>query len=265
MEAILLSTKVASESLSKTADSDSLLAVIFNTIPDARRVNYKSDGAVKLLSKIEEHFTRMGIPYLLSIYEVFLRDIVELLHANDHKPLHMEPVDDKNKISLEIGHEYIAESCNSNFDSIYLSLFHLVRQIRNRIIHQAGTSGSNLENKNIPKEARQLWEGMSHSSLVKLNKDGRLLLGSGELRASLAIVNHLARDVNGMVISILSRENKTELVVDDFLKTHSIDQLKLPQILRLLKEYNYGTYRSFTLSESELNEVLNAKINKSKV
>jgi hypothetical protein len=222
--ALLVGARLGEHALkSSAADPDALLPALFGRIESINRLNRTPADAAELLAGAETHLAYMALPYALAVHHVFIIDALRMLREDGHDDptsnYEIPAQSDLAKLPLETAHEYMSERCAKPLDSQLLELFHLLRRLRNRVIHAGGTAGSHLiaDYKKLPKQTRADWERLAGRSLgADVSGEGRLELREGELVAALAIPHFIAQEVNYLLMRTLSREFWAHVAVDDY-------------------------------------------------
>jgi len=201
MIALLIGSRLSSITIHGLDLSEGeLLKAYFNEInlQGHERFNLTSSEALRVLSDAENHLAYMAIPYTLSIYERFVRDVIKILKASECDSIKLMRDDEIRDLKLDKMHAIIFTELKIRFDPIDDGLFNVIRQIRNRIMHSGGTSGSHVisEYKNMKKEYKAEWERLAGRPLTSALKDGRFVFNDGELFATLAICQRLVNQIN---------------------------------------------------------------------
>jgi hypothetical protein len=260
MMALLIGARLGEHALRTSAASpDVRLPALFGQIEGIHRVNRTAGDAATLLAGAEQHLAYMAIPYALSVHGAFIARAAEMLRDDGRDEASQQHQfarqADLAKLSLENAHEYVAERCLGRaLDADLLSLFHMCRRVRNRIVHFGGAAGSRLasEYRNLSQDARDSWENLAGRSLPAAVVRGRLELGEGELVVVLAISRHLGQEVNGLLARTLSREYWAKLAVCDYRESHPERFGQRNRRARRLLGHADRLYRPLALTAEEL-------------
>jgi hypothetical protein len=221
MMALMIGARLGQHSLSTSpASCDALLPQLYGGIPGIERVNRTAADAADLLGTSEQHLASMGIPYALSTHGAFVGSVIEMLREDGKDPSNGEweipwsP--DPYTLDLALVNEYFEERAGNSLPAPLLSLFHLSRKIRNRIIHGAGTPGSHLlsDYRQLPLDVRERWEAISGRPLTV--ESSKLRLGEGELIAVLAFSRGLAHSINEALEGALGRNRWAAIMIADY-------------------------------------------------
>ena len=259
MMALLIGARLGEHALSTSAaDPDALLPSLFGQIPGIARLNRTAGDAAGLLAEAEVHLASMAIPYTLAVHGAFLAAAAQMVRdaGLDQRDAAFEVkrCGDLHKLPLDTGHEYIAERCRGQTNPALLSLFHIARQLRNRIIHSNRTPGSRLlqEFRTLQPAARESWEGLAGRPLTAAVASGRLEPKEGELVAVLAVSRHLVQDINTLLARKLSREYWARVAVADYRALHPQRFGERARRLRRLQGHAASFYAHLGLTEDEL-------------
>lgn len=212
---LVVAAGLGQERLSGAQDA-TLLASAFPSLPHVQRMNQSVGNVRRLLADADFTISQIAIPYIFSVYGVFLADAVGLLQGMGIEEDGHEPDD----THLPVLHERFENATEKLLPTRELALFDLIRTVRNRIAHQAGTPGSKLGSRwrNLPAAAREEWLRLAGRPITDLLEgSGKSMdLGLGELFATLAVTHRLAHRVNAGLAESLDGEAWAELVVDDY-------------------------------------------------
>lgn len=249
MMVLLVSSRLSSHSLSLHSGSTVQLPELFPRVPDIKRMNRTPDAVINLISHTERDLTYMAIPYVLSIHQTLIADCLRLLQKAEAHQDNREP----GLIDLEELHDLFQSETGATLPSTEMKLFHFIRMIRNRIVHNSATTGSYLRNyfRQLDGNAQRLWEQLSGRSFAQTKDPEQLDLGAGELIATLAISARLARAANRSLQSALPRDSWIDLIINDFLETHEAGQQRTRA--RRIANYARHMYGTLNITAEELN------------
>jgi hypothetical protein len=261
--ALLIGARLGEHALKTSAASrGALLPSLYGQIPGIARVNRTAGDAAQLLADAETHLAYMAIPYALAVHEDFLVSAAIMVRDDGRDAatsgFALPRLEDLTKLSLETGHEYIAERCGTELDGTLLPLFHLIRRIRNRIIHAGGRPGSHLlpAYHGLPRDARESWEHLAGRPLPDAVESGRLMLEEGELVAVLAVSRNLVQKLNDLLAHKLSRGYWASLVVADYRAAYPQRFGERDRRMRRVQGFANQSYRALRLTCDELATVL---------
>ncbi|MPZ67283.1 MAG: hypothetical protein GEU83_17860 [Pseudonocardiaceae bacterium] len=190
--ALLVGSQMTAHFLSLTVGSQHLLPAMFPAVSHVRRFNLTSDKAREVLLNADAHLGTMAVPYALAIHEDFLRTCLELLGITS------EP-------AAARLHSTLASRAGGGFDSDSLAQFHVLREMRNAVIHLGGRVNQRLVGcaNRLSPSAETAWKKVVGRSPRRLGPDDVVELGTGELFLSLAATKNLARQANKMLVPAL--------------------------------------------------------------
>jgi hypothetical protein len=249
MIALLAGSRLAAHSLQLHAGSPHQLPGLFPTVKDIDRFNLLPGRASELLLDADAHLAAVAIPYALAVYEAFVKDATALLEEEKF------PVSQA-RGALNAGrmHETFYEAAGLPQPDDVITLFHVLRTIRNAQIHHAGSTTPELIAvvKGLTKGQRQRWELLTMGNLDEMFDESRLKLTVGHLIAAFAITKEAARRVNEALAIKLSRETWAIMSVKDYASAakHPRNSRQWKKGLVGFARFNY--LGSLKLSESEL-------------
>lgn len=234
---------------------DRYLPELFPDIDDVRRLNRTAKDTRELLANAESHLASMAIPFILSVYQDFATDVIDLMRQDGLAP----GTDDPKRIPLEELHTYLVEKCGLPLSGMELALFDFIRQLRNRIVHFGGTPGSHLRAAyaRLPEEAKALWRKLTGGDFTTGDSKSPLVLGSAALYPVLAVTKRLSKGIVGELSRRLSRSQWADVVVADYHQVHAERLGGSARRLRRIFNYAKHQYSSLELTEGELADALN--------
>jgi hypothetical protein len=249
--AVLMSVRLAGQLLEALPAADQLrfLPDLFPGLPEIRRLNRTATDAALLLRRAETHVAYTGIPFVLAVYQTFLVEVVKMLRSDNQDTNSQDP----SKITLDEFHEYLI-GCGLPIPITEMQLFDFIRQIRNRIIHFAGTSGSNLRSAYValPAASRSLWLATSGREFTASGPREPIQLTAQDLIPALAVTKRLSRGLSRELGRMLSRSYWANLVADDYRQASPQRFGEQSQRLRRLHGYAHTFYSGLSLSKDEL-------------
>lgn len=239
MMALLVGAQVSAQFLELSRGSSKLLSEIFPAISHIKRLDLKPDDAQPILRGAEEHLGAMAVPQALAIHEGFILDCLELLGASSAKAFEM--------------HNKLATYTGGSFDAGSLSQFHVLREMRNSIIHRSGIADQRLVDKigELTPTSDGDWRKHAGRSPRGVRIGDRITLMLGELVLALATTKALAREANRMLITAVPFAKWAEVIVDDHLQ-QTPGQLDRHQRRRAILGLRRFHYSAVTVGESEL-------------
>lgn len=100
------------------------------------RFNLRSDSARELLHDADKHIASVSVPYALAPHEEFVMKTLDLLTA-EGKMLRLDG-NRAARIRAWNMHAVLFETCGSAEPKDWMQTFHVLREVRNCIIHAGG-------------------------------------------------------------------------------------------------------------------------------
>lgn len=263
MMAMLVGGRLASHTMSLHQGTRATLAEIFPAVHGVGRMNQRADDVRRILASAEQHFTFMGIPYVVGLHVAHLQNVAALLirYALVHEESNLDPA----TLDAEKGHETLlgAATFALNLADDDLALFSLIRRIRNRILHGGGTPGSHLKEAygELAVAAKERWERPAGRPLPIPRSNTVMHLGAEELVACLAITHQIARGINYSLQAGMPRSVWARIAAEDYRtvapqKFHQQDRGKR---LRGFARTHYGPLELHDVELEEAAETLLAE------
>lgn len=251
--ALVVAAGVASDATAESAQ-DTLLPELVPSVPEVQRLNHTVARARALWGNAPSAVTRTAIPYVLSVYGVYLADAVGLLHGLDQDQDPHEPDD----TYLHALHERIESATGTTLPAREIALFELIQLVRNRLAHQAGTPGSKLRTKwsQLSTDAKEEWIRIAGRPILDAVIDTHtpIDLQTGELHAVLAVTHRLAHRVNAALAASVATETWAEIVVRDYRELWPRRYGNETERPRRLRGYAQHSYSPLHLTEHDLTE-----------
>ncbi|WP_028821905.1 hypothetical protein [Propionimicrobium lymphophilum] len=218
MMALLAGSKLAAHTLSLTSGSNSTLAEVFPTVEHIKRFNLRSDSARDLLNDADQYIASVTIPYALATHEDFVIKMLHLLESEG-----VRPITHGRQVKAWNMHEVLFETCGYLKPVEWLETFHVIREIRNSIIHSGELSDSRLNEaiSRMGDDARHGWSKLNRNALPEATIDskGRLALTAENVFTSLAVTKRLGREINRALANRLDTTEWARLAISDFHKS----------------------------------------------
>lgn len=248
--ALLAGSQLASHTLKLTEGSTLLLPEIFPNVAHIGRFNLRTDVATPILRDAEEYLAAMAIPYALAIHEDFIISgavglLVRAAGMKRRQQQNLKPVR---------MHEEFEKAVGVPFQADTLELYHLLRLIRNSIIHAGGSAGAELVRKSasMSQGADAAWHRITGTSAPRYGKGDIVQLTHTGLVAALATTKRLARQANAALVNEIPRAVWASVAVEDA-QNIIAGRLKNPQqTLRALQGFARYYYAPLGLTETEL-------------
>ncbi|MET7618806.1 hypothetical protein [Streptomyces sp. NPDC005408] len=249
MMALLAGSRLAENTLRLTEGSARLLPEIFPAVPHIQRMNLTTASARTLLSHAEQHLSAMAVPYALAIHEDFVQTCFGMLIKA--KQVTRKEVADSNASSM---HRLFQQKVGRQLPKESLEQFHLIRQMRNAVIHAGGkpkqgliTAANNLS----PNALAQWTKVTGEHPATRVALGVPVTLSHGELILALAVTKRISQEMNFALRDSLSREVWADAALSDFETEHP--QLNhVSQRKRKLTGFLRTYYQSLNLTEAEI-------------
>lgn len=215
MVALLAGSRLAAHNLQLHHGSPHQLPGLFPAVEDIDRFNLLPDRASRLLRDADAHLAAVAIPYALSVYEAFVKDAILMLKDAGYAV-------SQKRGAFSAGHMHTTffDAAGITEPTDVISLFHVLRCLRNAQIHHAGQVTSEVtETLNSLTEAqRERWAERTMDPVEMVIEGGKLNFTIGHLIAAFAVTKEAARRVNDVLGERLSRERWAEIAVADFVE-----------------------------------------------
>ncbi|QSB03970.1 hypothetical protein [Natronoglycomyces albus] len=248
MTAMLAGSRLAAHTLQLTTGSKRTLSELFPTVEHIRRLNLRSDRARSLLDNADHHLASVALPYALATHEHFVLSSIELLR-DDGVAIGCKA----SELKAWSMHETLFEAAGHPMPEKWLEIFHLLRKMRNCIIHAGGYSQPALDNhiQGMSEESIEEWQELNdqlHSGVVQSN---RVILTAEHILTGFAVTKRLGREVNSALVRKLNKSSWARIAVEDFQDTTSKVK-NSPNWRRALNGYTRQYYSPIELSDADL-------------
>lgn len=206
----------------------------------------------ELLTRGDGHLGTTGVPYVLALHEDHLRTCLTLLERAGRCP-------PGTAAGVVLANQYgaLAAAADGSFDRRTLVYLHLLRMMRNCVIHNGGRADERLVarlNEWKPLAERG-WTAVAGRSPRGLQVGDPVGLGQPELAVAGTVTNTLDRAANRMLQQALPREVWADLVVEDFAVERRAE-LRAPNAVRRVGGLAHHYYRPLGLTRSDLDKAL---------
>jgi hypothetical protein len=245
---LLAGSQMAIHLLKLTDGSDHLLAEVFPKIPQIHRFNLKTNAAQEVLESAENHLSAMAIPYILAVHEDYMKSCLKLVEEYCHSDLKSDDI----KASRQ--HEVLQAQGSRKFSTYSLEQFHMLRLMRNCMIHTGGDINKALEKhcRGCSVGAKRGWEKLTGYSPDFHVGGAGLRLSQYECIAALAITKNLARQTNIILQDVIDRSAWGEIMMHD-IWTYGPGLPKNPsERTRKIRGYARHHYMVLGFSDSEI-------------
>ncbi|MGW7669423.1 hypothetical protein [Streptomyces sp. NRRL F-5122] len=203
---------LASVLLQPMVQAPAPLSLIFPRVEEISRFDLSIEKARDILDDAGPHIAKMALPYLMSLHEDYMGSCLKLL-AKDG--LITAKVADRTIVSKV--HEAFEQGIGSPLPQASLQQFHVLREMRNCLIHRGGVIDERLvaEASKCSKGALAGWRKVVRNSPQHLKEGDSLKVGTGELVLGFAVSKLLARAVNELLASGLTRDTWIDVILED--------------------------------------------------
>lgn len=251
--ALVVGAGIASTTMSDRSQ-ETLLPELVPDVPEVQRLNQTVRRARALWDRAPSAVTRTAIPYVLSVYGVYLADAVGLLQGLDYDHDPHEP----DGTYLHVLHGRIETATGTPLPAREIALFELIQIVRNRLAHQGGTPGSRLAGKwrQLTADAKEEWIRIADRPILDavLDPNSPLDLGIGELNATLAVTHRLAHRVNTGLVTSVPADKWAEMLVRDYRERWPRRYGSGSQRLRRLRGYARHSYSPIQIADQDLED-----------
>lgn len=214
MMALLAGSRLAAHTLSLTAGSTATLAQLFPAVAHVDRFNLRSDSARQLLHDADKHVASVAIPYALATHEEFVMNMLKLLESEGRLL-----ITHGKRIRAWNMHTVLFETCGEAEREDWMQAFHVLREVRNCIIHTGGVVQAALVERlgEMGAAARKGWERLNAGDPPEaLHEGGRLVLTAEHVFTAFAVTKRLGREINVALGRELDSTAWARVAVEDF-------------------------------------------------
>ncbi|MGF3131878.1 hypothetical protein ACQV4C_11890 [Streptomyces albidoflavus] len=251
--ALLAGSRLAENTLQLTAGSTRLLPEIFPAVPHIRRMNLSTVNAQSLLAEAEKHLSAMAVPYALAIHEDFVHTCFDLLIRAGQ--MTQGEADSTKAYSM---HATFERKVGQGLPQDSMQQFHLIRQMRNAVIHAGGMPEARLIRAagGLSQSAEYQWIRVTgEHPQTRITPGVPVTFSHGELILALAVTKRISQEMNYLLRDRLKREVWADICLEDFESQHPT--LKhISQKRRKLPGFLNTYYSPLNLISSELNSAI---------
>lgn len=248
MMALLAGSRLAENTLRLTAGSTLLLPDMFPGVPHIRRMNLSTESAQSLLAEAEKHLSAMAVPYALAIHEDFVQTCFGLLIKA--RKMTRREADGERSSTM---HRTFESKIDQKLPKDSLDQFHLIRLMRNAVIHAGGKPKPTLVRAaaNLKPPALAQWMKVTgeHPKL-RVSPGMPVTFTHGELILTLAVTKRISQAMNFLLRDNLPRTVWADIAIEDFNDQHPTLS-HIAQKKRKLPGFLNTYYRPLALTESE--------------
>jgi hypothetical protein len=213
---MLVSMRLASEHIRPLAGRSEMLPEILPDVADLTLMRVSPATLMRKIDDADRHFAYMAMPYALSVYESFVKDVLRMVASDDG--LGGEQLEDITAIKLSELHSETSSRLGLRLDPTMLEAFEIARRLRNRVVHFGATSGGNLARdlrNDYSKEAQAQWTMWARKPLEVGTGQKPLPLTSRDAIAVLAVCKRLSEELSSLLGPSLPPARWADIVVSD--------------------------------------------------
>jgi hypothetical protein len=213
MMALLAGSRLAAHTLQLTTGSSKLLPEIFPAVPHIGRFSLRTESARQLLLDADAHLGAVAVPYALAVHEDFVTTTLDWL-----KKLRVRLAPHPKGVKAWNMHEVLFGSVGALDPQPDLTLFHVLRAMRNAQIHNGGEVSKELSDlvADLNTTASQRWEQLTEEPPSQLTSNARLIFTARHIFTSFAITKSLGRAINLAIQRVVPSREWARLAVEDF-------------------------------------------------
>lgn len=218
MIALIVSSQISARFLSSENEPSKLLPEIFPDVGHIGRAAWKPEHARSILAQAEDHIATMAVPYILAVHEGFIRECRTLVGLS------------QSTRAWEL-HETLSRHASSVFDSGSLCQFHVLREMRNSVIHNSGKAHQYLIDRvgDLTSSALQDWQKQTGFLPTGWQSGDDVHIRISDLIMALATTKVLAKEANRMIIAC--HERTMSVIVPNILSCYKVHEcLDIPRL-----------------------------------
>ena len=244
--AMLVGSKLASESLARLAPPQPPLSLTFPTVPHINRMNLRPAQARVLLDRSEGDLGVMGVSYAIAMHEDFVKTTLSWL-----RPLGKISNTKFNSATTANVHELLGSSSGRRVRPASLQLFHLVRLMRNCHIHAGGVASATLESvmSAMPRRQREEWSRLVGARFTVIAEGDHVDIGIPELVATLAVCKRLSYEVNLCLQRAIPKKMWADFATSDYFGIRGSKSPRDPAARKSLLRYVARNFGAVKLSD----------------
>lgn len=248
MMALLAGTRLATHTLALTEGSQHTLSEIFPAVEHINRFNLRTDVARNYLNSADSHLTAMAVTYVLAFHEDFVTSSIDF--ANAHGGFNIR--NDRSVKAWNM-HTVLFGGLTHVPSSDWSECFHLLRDMRNSMVHAGGSASQDLLNRisSLSVGAKSLWQRLARQAVSDIVQNGLVAPVAEHIFTALAVVKHLGREINNAMVAAISTAGWAKICVEDFAAVTS-DQKNSSGWKRGLSGYARYEYGPLHLSDADL-------------
>lgn len=252
--ALLAGSQLALHTLQLTEGSSATLKNVFPAVNHIKRFDLKTSDAKNLLSDVEHHLSSVAVPYALATHEAYVTDLLEDLKNWGYTI--------PSTINSAKMHEAVFDALQEPYPQDLLETFHVLRLVRNEIIHNQGIARSTLKGKisDLSSSSISTWEkrNLGNSPQMLINPDDTLNLTAETIFTAFALSKELGRAINKALENNLPTTIWAKIVVSDY-GSNSTRAKNTSQWKKGLKGLIRQQYKNLYITKTELEQEARAQ------
>jgi hypothetical protein len=244
---------LASHLLHPMVNAPVSLSVIFPDIKEISRFNLSIEKAQSILDDSGAHIANMALPYLMSLHEDYMKSCLDLLAKDGLMTAKAAAKSPASKM-----HEDFEQAIGSPLPQDSLKQFHVLREMRNCLIHIGGIIDDRLvaAATACTKGAISGWINVVKNSPTALQEGTPLRIGTGELVLAFAVSKLLARTVNELLVTELTRSTWVDVILEDMKNLGPGIPANIDERTRKITGYVRHNYMAIGATDTELQDGL---------
>lgn len=247
--ALLAGSQLALHTLQLTEGSSATLKNVFPAVNHIKRFDLKTSDAKNLLSNVEHHLSSVAVPYALATHEAYVTDLLEDLKNWGYT---IPP-----RINSANMHEEVFDALQEPYPQDFLETFHVLRLVRNEIIHNQGIARSTLKGRisGMSSSSISSWEtrNLGNSPQTLINPDDTLNLTAETTFTAFALSKELGRAINKALENNLPTTIWAKIVVSDY-GSNSTRTKNSVHWKKGLNGYIKNQYKGIPITNAELEQ-----------
>lgn len=245
--ALLAGSRLASHTLALTDGSQHTLGEIFPAVEHIRRFNLRSDVARQYLTAADDHLAAMAITYVLAVHEDF---VVSMNEFAKNSGMTVKRSRDLRASNMHLA-LFTALASQPNAEAV--ECFHLLRLVRNSIVHAGRKAQTQLINyiPQLSKPAIREWRRLNNQLPSDVVQNGKVVLIASHIFSALAFTKRLDQDINAALANALPSTAWAEICVQDYRSKTTMTRNSVGWKRELVK-FSRSRYGPVQLSSAEL-------------
>ncbi|MEV6993408.1 hypothetical protein AB0N87_30130 [Streptomyces sp. NPDC093228] len=188
------------------------LSLIYPDVEEISRFDLSIEEARAILDDAGPHIANMALPYLMSLHEDYMGSCLALLVRDG-----LITARSVSRSAASRMHEDFEQAIGSPLPAGSLQQFHVLREMRNCLIHRGGVIDERLvvAASACSRGAIAGWRKVAENSPRALKPGDSLRIGTDELVLGFAVSKLLARAVNELLIGGLTRDTWVDIILED--------------------------------------------------